>query len=554
MHPLADIIHDELSGAKGTHVILTGHAGDGKSTVALEVYKRLKGLPTEAPLVSPPKPREDVEAISIIKDLSERDKSQDGALIDEFKSREKRFLVVSNTGALLDLIKKNAGHFGTDPISLESKVLDAISTESGEGELTLGTVEFRVFNLARMDNLGLAQRIFEKMLAPDRWSACAGLPCRSTCPIYTNVSLIQCNQNRVLERLFLAYRRMYEYGTRLTMRQLTEHLAYMITSGLNENDIRALQQCHPRPLVAEYMFYNRFFGDNGCKPDAAAFEMKAVEEIARQGFGTRPCPGWEHRLWLRTEHAQVALGIDSLEDEFEKLRRHGARSATVEGMTPDQARQQVRRMLFFLYDFPSQQKSYLGQYVNSPTLLDWLSWQQPGVQLGFNDKTTLEQKIYHVLQEHFTGVRLPEGSTQNDRRLYVTLSRRRSEVRQSAQVVLAQVDWSTSTVLKLVSVKSASGEIRKELVLRGKERIEGIDLVLKVPFLDYVMLRHFGELGEILEASYMERLEKFKAQVHARASTADENGIMLVRLKTDHTFRRQYFSVNDDRLEVTDVL
>ena len=554
VHPLADIIYEELRAPNGCHVILTGHAGDGKSTIALEIYKRLSGFASDAPLEHPPRIREDVDSISIIKDLSERDKNKDSVLLNELIGNKRRFLLVSNTGTLLDLIKRYPDHFGGDHVSLESQVLDAISTDSGEALLTLGSVKFRVFNLARMDNLGLARQIFAKMLSPDRWISCRECACSATCPIFINVDLLQRYQTRVLERIFLAYRRMYEYGTRLTIRQFTEHLSYLVTAGLEETDIKPQHQKNPLPLITEHLFFNRFFGDNGCDPDASAREMKAVQEIVEQGFGERPSPCWEHRLWLRSYGSSIKLGIEALDEEFEKLRRHGSRETVYGDMTPDQAREQVRRMLFFLYEFNPEDRNYLGQYLNSPTLLDWLAWQNTGLLLGFNEKTTLERKIYHVLQEHFTGVRLPEGSTENDRRLYVTLSRRRSEVRQSAQVVLAQLDWSTSTALKLLVAESALGEQRQDLVLCGKDRINGVNLPLKVPFLDYVMMRHFGELGEVLEASYLERLDRFKAQVLERAIPVDDDRIMLVRLRTDHTFRRQHFSVNDGRLEVTDVL
>ena len=108
--------------------------------------------------------------------------------------------------------------------------------------------------------------------------------------------------------------------------------------------------------------------------------------------------------------------------------------------------------------------------------------------------------------------------------------------------------------MKLLATENAAGELRQDLVLCGRDRIDGVNLVMKVPFLDYVMMRHFGELGEVLEASYLERLDRFKAQVHARTTASEDDRIMLVRLKTDHTFRRQHFSVNGDRLEVTDVL
>ena len=547
-HPLAAIIYEELNREDGRHVILTGHAGDGKSTIALEVYKRLHDFPSDAPLQNPLKPREDVGTISIIKDLSERDKRKDQNLLDELTGGKSRFLLVSNTGTLLDLIKANPEHFHASKVSLESKVLNAISSESGEASLSLGATAFRVFNLARMDNLALARKIFTNMLAPELWQQCGTCEHRSFCPIFLNISLLRANNYRAVERIFLAYRRMYEYGTRLTIRQFTEHLSYMITAGLDKADIARFSAPGNGPALTRHLFFNRFFGDDGGEKDAAAQEMLAVQAIEKQGFGERPAPGWEHRLWLHSSGPEFKLGVEAIEDMFAELRCRGARNQD------GAAREQVRRMLFFLYDFNPEEQSYLSQYLNSPTLLKWYGWQGEEAHLEFGVRDDLEQKIYHVLQEHFTGVRLPEGSHQNDRRLYVTLSRRRNEVRQSAQIVLAQVDWSTATSLELRESENASGERRKDLVLRGKDRIDGVELLLPVPFLDYVMLRHFGELGEVLDASYRQRLDRFKAQVHQQAAEADDERIMLVRLHTDHTFRRQYFSVNNGRLEVRDVL
>jgi hypothetical protein len=366
---------------------------------------------------------------------------------------------------------------------------------------------------------------------------------------------MQGNLNRVLERIFLAYRRMFEYGTRLTMRQFTEHLSYIITSGLRPEDISLMHQKNSSPFVTEHLFVNRFFGDNGYCRDESAQQMKAIRAINMQGFGARPSSRWEHRLWLGGgAEPEVELNIEKLKNPFNQLRRHGSQEPIFKHLPHSDAREQVRRIIYFLYDFGFDEYGYLPQYLNSPTLVEWHKWQQSDANLGLNDKTNLERKIYHVLQEHFTGVRLPEGATRGDRRLYVTLSRRRSEVRQSSQIVLAEVDWSSSVSLELVELINATGQKRRDLILVGKGLLSGISLPLRVPFLDYVMMRHIGEQGEILEASYLERLDRFKALVHKKASAAEDNRIMLVRLKTDHTFRRQRFSVNDDHLEVTDVL
>jgi len=556
-HPVTQAIVDELLRPNGRQVILTGHAGDGKSTIALGVYKQLSNAPADSPLARPLRLREDLPgaSISILKDLSERRREEDAALVEELLAGKRQFLIVSNTGALLDFFRGQAAACGISAVQLESDILTAVSEEQGKAELSVGGREFLVVNLARIDNLGIARQVFMRMSDPARWEACAGLSCRANCPICLNVDLINHRREIVLDRLFLAYRRVYEYGTRLTLRQLTEHLAYMITSGLEESDLAEMRQRGATPLKAEFMFFNRFFGDDGKEDHAAAVQMRAVREVRRQGFGERPCPTWERKLWLKLRDHYFHLGVEECEAEFQVLRDHGSGpgSDSQPGLTPDQAREQVRRMLYFLYEFPKDDCAYLVQFLNSPTILRWQEWQKQGAQLEMTEKSVLEHRIYHVLQEHFTGVRLPEGSRGHDRRLYITLSRRRSEIRQSAQVVVAQVDWSNETCLDLMHQPNAAGGERTDLALFGSGRIAGIKLVLALPFLDYVLMRHVGEVGETLQAAYVERLERFKAQIQDLAREARAH-VMLVRLRTDHTFRRQQYTVRDGKLEVNDVL
>jgi hypothetical protein len=506
------------------------------------------GIGADQPLDEPPKSREDIGAISIIKDLSERDKKADQGLLQEMASGSRRFLLVSNTGTLIDLARDNSTTFNLDSTTIEERVLKAISAENGEAKLVLGDFRFRVFNLALLDNLSLAEKIFHKMLAPEHWRLCQKCEKYPTCPIALNVALLTDNDARAVKRIFLAYRRMYEYGARLTLRQFTEHLASLITAGLEEEDIARLSFSEEDIGLADYLFFNRFFGDNGKERDANAQEMQAVQAISRQGFGDRPASSWEHRLWLRGAGQKFSLGVPKIEAIFQKLRHFGARFH--DGRA---AREQVRRMLFFLYDFTPKEQGFLSQYLCSPTLLQWLAWQREG-KLTLREKDRLDKQIYPVLQEHFTGIRLPEGMKIQDRRLYVTLSRPRSHIRQSAQIVLAQVDWSTAADLVLQSRKNFLGVRRYDLVLQIKG-FARLKLLLPLPFLDYVMIRRFGELGEVLDASYQQRLDRFKAEVQEQAAATREESCTLVQLRPDHTFRRQNFSIGkNNNLEVCDDL
>ncbi len=293
-HPLVHIMDQELRQKTGKHVILTGHAGDGKTTIAVDIIKQLRGLPPSAMLDNPLERREEIEEyrLSIIKDFSEREAGADQTLIDELKAGQRRFMIISNTGTLLDFFKGNAQAWQINSIEAESRILTAISQKKGASEVEFAGVEFVVYNLAYIDNLQLAEMIFTRMLEPDNWTGCDFCSREGFCPIKHNVELIRSAQGQVTHRLFLLYRRIYEYGTRLTIRQLTSHLAYIISSGINAANVHK----NMSRMKTEFIFFNRLFGDDGKSPDVAASEMKAIAELKRHSLGTLFNSGIEMNL------------------------------------------------------------------------------------------------------------------------------------------------------------------------------------------------------------------------------------------------------------------
>ncbi|MBT7056869.1 MAG: protein kinase, partial [Lentisphaerae bacterium] len=87
-HPITHVAQEILSGRAHQHVILTGHAGDGKSTIAVELLKQLLELPSDQPLDADIPRRADVTAdglhpVSIVKDFSEWSKDAKQVLIQE---------------------------------------------------------------------------------------------------------------------------------------------------------------------------------------------------------------------------------------------------------------------------------------------------------------------------------------------------------------------------------------------------------------------------------------------------------------------------------------
>ena len=551
-HPLVHILDKELRQKTGKHVILTGHAGDGKTTIAVDIIKQLRGLPPSAMLEKPLERREEIEEhrLSIIKDFSEREGKADQTLIEELKAGQRRFMIISNTGTLLDFFKGNAQAWQINSVEAESRILTAISQKKGAAEVEFAGVEFIVYNLAYIDNLKLAENIFTRMLEPDNWIGCGSCSRESFCPVKHNVELIRSAQEQVTHRLFLLYRRLYEYGTRLTIRQLTSHLAYIISSGINAANVHKKMS----QMKSEYLFFNRLFGDDGKSPDVAASEMKAIVELKRQSLGTIFNSGIEMNLWLKPSVHGTIRVLPEVKELFSDMRKKGMASLTVSGAgsTPEQARRQLRRLLYFFVNDEVADSQVMIDFLNSPNILYWQEWQQKGSVLEKAYRAKYTNMVFHVIQEHFTGVRMPEGMGTQDSRLYITLSRKQSEVRQSAQIVIAELDWSQSVILELDRSSNAAGAEYVELALKGQGVLKGVTLRLGLPFLDYVTQRHYGEIGNLLNAAYKERLEHFKLQVLKKTASLNDD-MMLVRLRNDNRFKRQKFSISDQAVEVFDV-
>jgi hypothetical protein len=301
---IADYILNILIGTDKRHVILTGHAGDGKSTIGLEIYKKLKHLNYAKPLDDPIKDLEEISTetgrtVILIKDMSELTINDKSSMLEGIPKTLESYFIISNTGTLLETFRYHFGSNTPEAITFESKLLNAIDSREPK-TLDFSDAQFEIINLAQIDNIETAGEILKRMINPQLWECCERCEYKAKCPLCKNVKLIQDNFDVIRERILLIYRRMFEYGERLTLRQMSAHLAYIITSGLTCEYISELA-INPSSLDTKFMFFNRFFGDDGISPDPIAHQLKAVRAISNQEFGSRPCPSVERKLWVQSE-------------------------------------------------------------------------------------------------------------------------------------------------------------------------------------------------------------------------------------------------------------
>ncbi len=529
-HPLANEILAELRGDDGGNVILTGHAGDGKSTLALEVIRALRGLDPDDPLQDGLKKREDIpcdgRTITIVKDLSECTAEERKRLVEDLfrPDSTNRFLIVSNTGPILSLFRDNRNRTGEDVATIEDRLLDAMDSDSRR-MFSFGSVSFGVHNLARRDNLDLGMDLLKKMVHSPQWELCRNCPASGRCPLFANRNLLAQYFPLASRRIRMLYFRAYAYGERLTMRQMSAHFSFLLTGGATCREMSSRLESGSEIQPERQSFVNLFWGDDGEKEiPQAVRQLHAISVMREQRFDSHYSPREERQFWNFGGTSPLTATDTSLAELETRVR--GGKKASMSGLASALLRRQYRRLVFFLGSPDSSEdagfSAFLSAFLNSPRLLDIQGWRDN--PKSFKAKSLVVQ-IYCVLQEEFSGMRPPEGTGKAET-LYITLNRRGGDVRQSVQLILSKFDFHDHFEIRLVDGTP---------VLCGIGKLDGIRLDLPLPFLDYLTLQNKGELGRGLQRSYRDRLENLKARILSTIHSGDAQGLVLLRRRADGT-------------------
>ncbi|WP_066633168.1 hypothetical protein [Desulfolucanica intricata] len=526
--PLVKFIHEKLAGEK-CNIILTGNAGDGKTTIAVDIYAAISGKEcTQLNKI------EDLGRLVIVKDMSElSDVERTRVLSEAVRDKEKNYLIVSNTGTLLESYKRLNVN---GQRASASELLGALEADTPQSIFNAG---YLIINIGRMDSIDTAVNVFKRMLETVNWEKCSECKYSEECPILTNVRLLQDTLNTVCERITMLYRRLYEYNIRLTMRQMTGHLAYAITAGLNCNEIANLSLIARQEMVFDTLFFNRFFGDNGKDVHNEALQLQPIRQIRKVDFGAVLHPGFERITWIGDENTHSLRGypltiLQKLNDKYDKNNPN--------------YRQQVRRLIYFLKDREhGDMDNYIHVFLHSPMLVNFLEFTGDLEKIPPLLENKYRARIMHVLQEYFSGVRLPEEVWQASD-LYITLNRR--FVGSGTQMVLAnfRIEDFKLIIKPRYKVLGSSRGILSLKYMPGE-----IEMDLDLPFLDYVERRYQGEVAEELSAYYANRIEQFKVRLlnyYLSKNMVDNQDLRILRLDSNRAFKVMRIIISENGLEV----
>jgi len=529
---LTQSIFEILGSGEESVIMLTGHAGDGKSTIAVEILKQAKGVPLDKPLPHAPKEEEVIEfgghSLAIVKDMSELPATDRLQKLTEAMEGQGSALIVSNTGPLLSSFRDYFSESKFAKREIEQEILTRlneplIGERLGESNCfeTTGRKKVYVANLSMLGNVDIAVKLLENLVSHPAWDSCETCTAKAACPIKLNVDLLRSRAKLTQRRVRFVYDRLSAYGRRMTMRQLAAHLSFSLTAGQSCKQIRKENMVRSNSTL----FSETFFGYVGALSPKASNALFCLKQMSDLHFGASSSPEFDQLIHDTKLHDVVDLP--------EPTRPHvGTWEMDAQKAAGGESRRRLRRLVFMFGEFQTNYRSletpFINDFLKSPmlqTLDQWVQHENVGVGL---EKQKFIRKTIGVLMEEFTGCIVAEKGSD---KLFVTLRRPDEKIFQSVQIVLKAF---AVEEFDLVFSKS-----RKLPVLEHDR--SGASLLLTLPLLDYIVSRSRGELTGSLDAIHRTSLEKFRGKLLGD-SRMDSDVVTLLEVDAQGETKTHKFS------------
>lgn len=503
--PIVEHVTNLLTEREEYVVILTGHAGDGKSTVAIDTLKTLRGISPDKVLTTPLKELELIDDlnVSIVKDMSELTKEQRDQWLTEAFRETGSWLIVSNTGPLLSSLLSYAGK---NKPSIESDLLEALNqaleTETTSKHRVDGFEKpLLIINLTRLDNVHLGARLVTKLVNHSGWGNCSSCHVNGSCPIKKNRDILADDLETVETRVRWIYARLTSYERRLTLRQILAHISFSITGGKCCDEISSAitSQKTEHEALQEILFSELFFGVRAGRRCEDADSLHAISIIKKNDYGAAIGVDFDRHLTSTS-----GVGWASLPSDLTGVANLWRERGTEANAT--RWRSALRRMYYFFGQVKEGEAYpaglYFTSFLHSYGVRDFDRWKSSKeLDLKKSDKRKLSEVCVNVLLELFTGFSSHQFSSSAG--LYLTLRRKDHNVVQPTQLVIDtlqfrdfELDYDPVACLPVLNYKKNQAR-----------------LALSLPLYDYIQARSVGELGSFLSPIYQSQIDWFHSEL-----------------------------------------
>ncbi len=534
-----DEIFDHLNKIENTVVFLTGHAGDGKSTIALEIYKRFKNIPLTEKLSAPLKQIENLKIngkkIFIVKDISEFPvKERLSTFKEALKNDNSSWLIISNSGPLLDTFNSLSSSESKNKFVIEDKILKSLNNhllEPFKEELVIKDFGKNIFilNLTMMDNVPYASKIIKNIIKEENWQECNNCLAKTYCHIYNNIKLLQ-ESDLSLSKIQWIYRRLSDYNSRITLRQMVAHIAYSITGGISCSDIKTSLDINLK--LIQNTFSNNFWGMCGEKYLNTSDELYVIKLLNELEFGAKPYPQTEQYLYKK-DNTVIFNFSDTGKNIFATMQEYYARLSS-------RKRQILRRYVYFWSDLKNPLNNYYDDFLKSPMLIKTEQWYEKGIST--EEKNKVKKECLKMLLEVFTGFSSSHYTKHNI--LYITLKRETDKILQPVQIILRKCDFDHFDI----QINKLLRQIKlKNIIDSGDD-----SLYLALPLLDYIYYKNIGQIGQNVDELYKNQINIFKNSLLNKIIRNNQvsNKIGLLCMQSNNSLSEIKIVLDNNKIEV----
>ncbi|WP_201620409.1 hypothetical protein [Psychrobacter maritimus] len=525
--PIVESLKSIISKDRDAIIILTGHAGDGKSTIAFELLRELGK--EEYPQSYQFKEHEYLEKneLNVLKDMSELSLEDRRSWLSKAFNSSGNWLVVSNTGPLLTSIasslRKTNWTSSFKAHQIESKILEFLDKDIAIEDISnlrlddVNSKAFYIVNIAKLNNIEVALNIFKNIINHPEWEQI--IQEHPTHPISINYCTIKNHYQDVEESIRLTYLYLLNYEKRMTLRQMLAHLSVSLTAGMSISDDEMLFKNNAETLL----FSDTFFGYIGNRIWHKAKDLKAIDLVSRIHAGKYTGIEIENFITDESNYELVKEPLKSIIIEYinnDKKSESHYEKATL-------------RRILFMYGI-NENKNTKSLFLGSTSIYKFNNWQiNPD---SFNDESRRVKKLCEKALNLFYS-----GSDDKDN-INITLKRSDSSVFQIAQLMVCsiaknsfRIDYDNQKQLPFIHLKKSKNS-------------ENVRLDLSLPLLDYIENIVIGDVTESLNPIYKTQLERFKLSLIDYAQDVDDDAITLVRMKSDESVNKLeiYFEQSGD--------
>ena len=491
---------------KEPHVlILTGHAGDGKTSIMYQVLKDFKiEFKTDVKISDITLPTGKV--CRCIKDYSELSDSEKKTVLKEcVKLPEEGMYVfmVSNTGPMINTFETLFDE--ADREAAKMKLIDAMDSNSGEIFDFYG-FKISVVNVALVDNTNFAVSFVRKLVKGSLWEKCAECRKREYCHIYRNRNLIVKNEQRVYEFIGDHYIWLVEHGIRLTIRSMTEQLAYMITGGVECENVVSMDKY-------KMLFFNLFFGYVGLKSNDRANSIIAVREAKQCGYDKKRLRA-DEKLLIDCDY-KAAFGEDLEEILIETYKRG---DGNLVGWS-----EFVRRAYIFANIITDkQQRSDDSEDIFSKQFENFLKLR--------SGKAKPTKADTNIIVDALSMMYLGRTAEDSANEIPITLSKS-SGLTQNVQLVTGYVQTRRMNLKARETKDSTFDEEHKRYELLLEVDRHPLTSVISLPMLNYFEELRNGIISTNIDPQLSHGVESLKAQLSKECNDEESSIIEMIVLR-----------------------